>query len=359
MKAIGSTIETGVFMNRFGIGLLAFSFAAAAAAQSSLPNWTFAHPDATALIGIDIRNLRESSVGQSLAADFNKTSNFNKQGAGMFHFPGMELLQEIDQVFISSPGAKSANKKENPPFLILVTGHFMSEHVQQFLRGQHKTYGSVDIYSTGEGSKAANLAALDEKTILIGDTVSVRAAIDRRSQKTATPTPLLARANALARVNDFWLITNVSPSDFQPADMKFGEFIADVKGIETGISLHDGLNFELSLSTKSPEAAHAMAELLLQLTRESIKGKVDDQQAAEILRNLQVGSEDDRMQVKFALSKEELERQLRAMQAARALAAVPRSAAPRPKVEDSGPKSIKIFGLDEGIREIPLPPAKN
>src|SRR5712691_8831772 len=183
--------------------LVAFSvFAAAATAQSSPPSWNFAHPDATALIGIDVHNLREWAAAQSFGGDLDTG------GSGMLHFPGLELLKEIDQVFISSPGAervnngaKPANKKENPPFLVVVTGHFQADHVQQFLNGSHKKYRAVDVYSVGEGSNVTNLAALDERTILLGDATSLRGAIDRRNQQTTSPSALQARAAALAAVN--------------------------------------------------------------------------------------------------------------------------------------------------------------
>jgi len=337
--------------------LVAFSvFAAAATAQSSPPSWNFAHPDATALIGIDVHNLREWAAAQSFGGDLDTG------GSGMLHFPGLELLKEIDQVFISSPGAervnngaKPANKKENPPFLVVVTGHFQADHVQQFLNGSHKKYRAVDVYSVGEGSNVTNLAALDERTILLGDATSLRGAIDRRNQQTTSPSALQARAAALAAVNDFWLVTTVSPSDFQPASFKFAELVSEIKGIDTGFSVHDGFNFELSLATKSPEAAHAMAQQLFEQLRLLTDGKLDDQQAAELFRSLQIDG--DRLHVKFALSKDELERQLRTIQAARAPASAP--AAPKPKVEDSGPKTIKIFGLDDSVREIPFTAGRN
>src|SRR5712692_6061005 len=144
-------IEEALLMNRLGF-VSYILLAATAAAQSLLPSWSFAHPDAKALIGIDFRNLRESAAGQSFGGEFDKA------GPGMFQFPGMELLKEIDQVFISSPGAKPGNQKENPPFLFVVTGHFAADHVHQVLHGPHKTYRTVDIYSAGDGSNAANLA---------------------------------------------------------------------------------------------------------------------------------------------------------------------------------------------------------
>jgi cell division septation protein DedD len=336
-------------MNRLGFVLYILWAAAAAAAQSLPSNWSFAHPDATALIGIDVRILRESAAGQSFGSEFEKS------GLGMVHFPGMELLKEVDQVFLSSPGAKAVRKNENPPFLIAVTGHFAAEHLRQVLHGPHKIYRGVNIYTSGEGAKATNLAALDERTILAGDPVSLRGAIDRRSQRAAAPNALRERAAALAAANDFWLIATLSPEDFKAANAQFAPMASEINGLETGISVHDGFNLEMNLATRSPETAVMLSELVSTQVRQATAGKLDNQQAAEFLRALRIDSEGDRMRVKLALTKEEMERQIKTIQTARAAATAPKPQ-PKPKVEDNAPKTIKIFGLDDGVREIPLSP---
>ena len=123
---------------------------------------------------------------------------------------------------------------------------------------------------------------------------------------------------------------------------------SEIKGIETGISVHDGFNLEMTLATRSPETAAMLSELVSTQVRQATAGKLDNQQAAEFLRALRIDSEGDRMRVKLALTKEEMERQIRTMQSARAT-----------KVEDTAPKTIKIFGLDDGVREIPLSPKQN
>jgi hypothetical protein len=140
--------------------------------------------------------------------------------------------------------------------------------------------------------------------------------------------------------------------------MNFVPFLSDIKAVEAGLSVHDGLHLDVSVSTKSPETAQMLAGLVSQQLRQFPAGTVDEQ-TAELMRKVQVDSEGERARLTLALSKEELERQIQAAQTNRALAA----AAPRPvatvttipKEEDRGPKTIKILGLDDGIREIPLP----
>src|SRR5690242_16296879 len=208
-------------MNRLCVTFAALpSLAAALAAQSYPSAWNLAQPDAKALIGIDVRGLRQSPAAGSMGSSFDAST------LGMFHFPGAEILTDIDQVFISSPGVKPAGVKaapgagartgggaspagaiksgvqtpkvnENPPFLIVLTGHFPPAHLASLTQGTHHLYHTINVYSVSDDHKTA-FAALDSQTLLLGDEPSVRDAIDRRGQPPVNLNPLLVRAAAMA-----------------------------------------------------------------------------------------------------------------------------------------------------------------
>jgi hypothetical protein len=326
--------------------LLALSlFAASLTAQSVPAAWKLAHPDAKALIGVDVRSLRDSSIAQSWTKEIEKAST----GVSVFQFPGMDLLKDIDQVFISSPGGKTANPKENPPFLIVLTGHFDPSHLGFFLKGEHRVYKTVNIYGTAKKPNGMNFIQLDEQTLVLGDEASLHGAIDRRGQTAPVPEALLARASAMAAVHDFWLIATVSPSAFQPANMKLGGLLSEIRGIDTGFSLRDGFRLELGLTTKTPDGAQEMSRMLSEQMKAALAMNLDDQQSADLLRKLEVNSDGTRLGVKIALTKEEVDRAIRTAQSHRQIARAPRAPLP-----DDQPKTIKILGLDDGPREIPL-----
>lgn len=336
-------------MNRLVAGSFSCLFLVAQGIAQSPPladqPWRLIHPDATALIGANVRGIRESAVGQSLGSAFQKSS------FGMFNFPGLEFLSDIDNVLISSPGQKTPGAKGNPPFLIILTGHFPPDHVQTVLHGQHRPYHGIDIYPpSGDGN--ASMALIDESTLMIADGSSLEAAIDRRRASTNS-SALLKRATSLASANDAWIVVTVPPSAFQPSGLDLGKLVSSIRGVEAGIAFHDGFNLEVNLAMKDAEAARELAQQLSVQLLSAVSGKLDDQQAAELARKLQVGSQGSQMSVKFALSREELDRQIHSIQAARASAT---TLLPRP--EPKQPGTIKIFGLDEGTREIPLTPAK-
>jgi hypothetical protein len=320
-------------------------FAATAAAQSYPAAWKLAHPDAKALIGIDLRSLRESRTAQSLDGDIQQA------GIGMVKVPGMDLLKEIDRIFISSPGGKTANPKEDTPFLIVVTGHFAPDHVRELLHGPHRTYATVDIYGSPEAANMS-MARLDEGTLILGDEASLHGAIDRRNQARSTPDALLVRASTMAAHHDFWLIATMPPSAFQPANMNLGRFATEIQGIDLGFSLRDGFQLELGLATKAPDTAREITELISTQLKSALASNLDEQQGADIIRKLEINSDGARVGAKIALNKEEVDRMVRTARAARQNTPPPKPTPPPP----DKPNTIRIFGLDDGVREIPVGP---
>jgi len=355
-------------MRRFAAGLFCLvGVAATAAAQApaSWPKvWNLAHPNAAALIGIDVRGIRESALGQSLGNQL-KTAGAslpNIQGRGML--PGREFLNDIDRVLISSPGsktpapkppaAKPTAAKDNPPFLVILTGHFPAEHLRLFLKGEPHVYDTVDIYRPDPAGNSS-VARLDESTLLFGDTASVRAAIDRRNLNPKTPGPLSARAAAMAAANDFWIIATVTPSAFQPSNMNLGPMASDISGLEFGMSFRDAFKLDLSLATKNPESAQRMAQMLTAQMQVAMAGKLNNQQAAEMLRKLQITTDGNKIGVRIEASREEVERNIREMQKSPLFGAVSgmKPAPPSPK-----PGTIKVYGMEGGVREFPAEPPR-
>ena len=80
--------------------------------------------------------------------------------------PGREFLDDIDRVLISSPGSKTPAAKtaaakapnaakDNPPFLVILTGHFPAEHLQAFLKGEPHVQDTVDVYRPDPPAKSS------------------------------------------------------------------------------------------------------------------------------------------------------------------------------------------------------------
>ena len=337
-------------MNRLITAILLLALATCLPAQQPAPlTWELGHADATVLLGADIRSFRASQAGQSFNSQMQQ---MQKAGPMMFPFAGFQVLGDIDKVFLSSPGNKTAGSKENPPFLLVLEGTFPEDHLRLFRSGPIHLYRAIKIYGPSKSTNPS-LAIPDEHTILVGDEKSIRDAIDRHGRKIGAPSPLLERAAALAAKNDMWLIARDSISNLQPAGVAVNPMAAEVEGVEAGISARDGFVLELSIDTKTEAAARQLAQLLSSQVETALATKLDREQSAILMRSFRISSEGNRMALNFSLSKDELEQRMREMQSSPRAFTSP-SPAPAPK--SNTPRTVKIYGLDEGVREIPLQP---
>ncbi len=158
------------------------------------------------------------------------------------------------------------------------------------------------------------------------------------------------------------------------------QFASEIEAMEIGFSLRQGFGMDLNLSAKNESTVQFLAGLLgsqLQLAATQSK----DAQTADLLKKLSVSAQGKRLNLSLRLSEEEFERNIKALQSARmtpfgsaAPASAPaRTASPsgdvsifpppankssqsRPQAqpEPEGPRKIRIFGLEGGVKEIPL-----
>ena len=105
--------------------LLVWVMAAAVSASAQTNVWELGDPDAKLLLGIDLKKLRESTMGQAIREQMNTQavsagapSPFQSSMQAM----ALGLLEQIDRLYLSSPANPSTKTKSNPPFLLAVEG---------------------------------------------------------------------------------------------------------------------------------------------------------------------------------------------------------------------------------------------
>jgi hypothetical protein len=348
----------------------ALLLARAAAGMAETNSWDLSHPNAKLLIGIDLKGLRESAPGQLFRAEMKGQPQQLGPAALTLGF-----MEQIDSVLISSPALASANKPaatNNPPFLMVVEGTLPLQQILAFLPGTSHRYHDVEIF---RGAKATDtsIAMLDTRTILIGDEKSVLAAIDRRGHPLATLSPLMKRAKALAAAHEIWVIAADSLSKFQPAaagaaSPLMTQIASQIKGLDMGLAVHDGFQVEMNVTTESEALATEMAQLLsTQITAvlqsQAVQSPAASAQALEMVKKLHVETLGTDMRLSFALSSDEFAQQLRTAQAhmaERSSRTAAGSAGPvttqqiKLQPKPAAPGKVKIYGLDEGVREIQL-----
>ena len=348
--------------------LTLFAFCAAFATAQSHPSWwTYASPDATALVGIQWDALRNSPFASAVEAELSST--------GPLAFPDLECLQQARQIVISSPELLAAE-----------AGSFPAAAVNQQAQraGLHRlVYRGVTLWVPDSAEKPG-IAQMSEQIVLVGARKTLQSAVDRSLLETGRPySGLLQHAARFAQTGDLWVVAVRIPdplaSLFVPLDAHGSEF-------EGQVSLRNGLSVEASFDAASTDAAAAIADHL----------KQEAQTLPSFARSLDATSDRRTVNIELEASAEDVEAALRAAPAPPVAPAAPvaapapapkppavpavvtaasvpspkPAAAPGPLAQVAAaapltppqpepppqPQVIRIIGLDSGPKEIVVPP---
>jgi hypothetical protein len=340
--------------------------ASVASAESHPSWWTYASPDATALVGIHWENVRQSPFAEAVQAELS--------GPTSLGFPDLSCSRQARELVISAP-----------PLLAAEAGKFPTAEVQQqaTAAGLHRaTYKGVTLYLPAQATQLG-IAQMSETLLIVGERKTLERSVDRSLMTVGRPfSPLLARAARFSQTADLWVVSTQLPdalaSRFVPLDV-------DSDNFEGAVALRGGLNVEAIFDTASEQTAANVASIL-QKQAPGFPG---------IARGMHAAADSNRVIIDLAVSPEQLNAELRTPQqaapvapfvpaatavvefakaapavAAPATAAAPPAPAPAPqpapipvpvpaKVADASPvpQVIRIVGLDDGPKEIPFPSA--
>jgi hypothetical protein len=337
-----------------------------AAAQSEPALWRFVHPNAQALISIDWARIRQSPAGAMIRDTWLNSS-------ALPAIPGLELLNDIDRVLISSPGNSSSDESTQQPVLIVIHGRFDPARVRQIFThfgAKPQSYNSFQVYrpqgKDRKDGKDMAFLLFDPETILFGDSKSIFLTLDRNqfgppSQASAS---LLARAAAMDPNYDFWVIMDafeIMSNDSVAALLRGGDWASEAQGFEAGVNLRSGLAADITVRFSSDDVAKRVTTELTRVTNMAARDHRSGAPMQEIAKRMKFGSDGSAAKISLRLSEQELEKSAQAfaagLKAAQSAgnAASPSDAAPAPAPVPTAAKSvIRIEGLDEGPREIPF-----
>jgi len=290
--------------------LFGLSAGALALAESHPRAWSLASPDATSLVGIQWQNVRDSPFSEGFRAELG--------AGGSLDLPDFEWLRATDQVLIAGPEV-----------LVIATGAYHAEFLKSLPKGI--MYRNIAMHGTSK----ATVAMLNEQTLLIGPRKTVQAAIDRSLVEARRPNWLLAKGAALAVADDFWVVARKLPDPVAGAFLPLDALNDEVDTVEGGLSLRNGLRAHGVFRTASAARAKGVAEHLRRLLPEM----------PAIVRSMGVEAVDDEVKFDLAVTQTQLASGLKNPAAA---PEAPKTAEKKPE----GPQVIRIFGLDDGPREI-------
>ena len=178
---------------------------------------------------------------------------------------------------------------------------------------------------------------VNDTLLLIGWKETLQAAIDRSLLTTGRQmSPLLARGARLATNFDLWISATALPdplvSVFVPVDLETADF-------DGGLNARGGLLLDAHYSMGTPQDAAQSADYFRQAVPDF----------HPLLRGMNVIEDGEWVRLKLQVSPQELADQF-------VPARTPKTETVEAPPPPAKPRTVHIVGLDDGPREIPLPP---
>ncbi|MGH9673467.1 MAG: hypothetical protein ACRD44_09825 [Bryobacteraceae bacterium] len=357
-----------------GLGLCLTGVAIAAGSTSHPSFWRYAHPEAKVLVGVEWHRL----AGAALVDQLKKELPPGLTIRSIPNVGDLEMLKNIERVFLSSPGAPKG-KKETAKFVAAIQGRFDLTKVRQFIVKQGAApavHRGVALLISTKRNDDQCMALVSPQVLLVGNRAAVQAALDHHAAASphAQQNKLYHRAGELSAANDVWVVGTISPADLAGSDMPQAQMLKDVESFEAGLTLQTGLGLQVSLNTRTGEGAKALDAAIQGIMALVAMQGQDDPQAAEFLKKLKITSDQSRVSVAISVDQAELEKGIRSFRARAQRGEVARvdvrptatgvtianagpATAPAP-AEPARPQVIRIFGAEGGPREITLEPKR-
>jgi hypothetical protein len=253
----------------FAILPLSLALPAIAAVDPALLN--LAMPDAQALTGVLVDQVQSSPFGQHVVSQLHIDPTLNQ----IMSATGFDPRQDLHEIVAASASAPG----KPPTGLVIGRGVFQPSRISAaaVLAGATSSnYHGVDILTatdrygtpTGAALPTASAAFLDATIVVLGDTASVQAAIDRHIASAVFSGPLAQKAMQASAGNDIWFVTSQSPASFfagQTPDQSLGNLVNAFQAIQQtsgGVKFtSNSVNASLALVARSAQDAQALVDV--------------------------------------------------------------------------------------------------
>jgi len=293
---------------RFLAAMLMAATAAPAAVDPALLDLVM--PDAQVLAGMQVQQSLASPFGQYFLTQIPSNDGASKFATAT----GLDLRRDIREILVASVGGTIGAGQANPG-LILVRGTFDPARFAAVatLSGATVTPENGVLVITPPQNAGTSLAFLDSSTLVIGDRVSVKAAIARRAANARFAGPLAQQAQITSGANDAWITTLTPLAEFMkgantpvpPA------LLQSVGGISAGVHFEAGAVTLLGeVSTPSAQDAQSMADTLKFLTAMLQANKNQNPQAAQaaaVLQGAQFNVNGPVMRISLSVPEQQME----------------------------------------------------
>lgn len=295
-----------------------------------------AMPDAKVLMGIDVRHILASPVGEMVKAQLGSQT---PDMAKLMEWGGFDPFRDLDEILIASPGGQ-----KNRPALVAVRGSFNPVALTRQLKEAGTVLDVINGIEILAGPKpnrdtpVHGMAFLDASTVVAGDLASLRQAIHNRGAGVQINPEMRDEVEAISAQYELWLIAE-APSDALAGKLPSGDAsqMPQLKSFQSIRRFSGGLRFSpdmeiaaemLARSQKDAEELASAIRLLAGLFQAN-QAKEGSRAGPNLLDTLQITVEGSALRLSLTIPEAEL-REAFERQAAKAGTAPAQR--PRPKV---------------------------
>jgi hypothetical protein len=278
--------------------LAALLISTPAKAQESTA-WQYVHPDARILLGVEWQKAKASPTGKMVSRQI-----LNTPGAKVTS-SGMEILDLVDRVLLSSPGPRPGEAADKSPLVIVIEGKIDRTKIKKMMSDGTavERFKGVDLLvpPPSKGSEVV-IALLSDSMALMGDRMSIELVLDsaKKGEVPRVNPGLFERAHALAATNEIWAVASAPEGGFATgSEAGPAKQLEDIESMEFGMNLQQGLGLKLALGMKTQESAQGMAAMIQGLSMLAASDPKRNPQMAQLVKSLQVSS--DKKNVRFGM----------------------------------------------------------
>jgi hypothetical protein len=299
----------------FGQTLLVTTLLATSAAAAVDPALlALAPPDTKAFVGIQVDQAQSSSLGQYLLSHMDSDSGLDKFAT----LTGFDPRHDLSQVLIATNG------KQGPlgSAVIFGRGSFQPNKLSAAatLGGATRTtYSGIDLLTSKDANQTMQtLAFLDPTTVLVGDTASVRSAIDRYRTGTSFNGALAQRAGEVSGQYQAWFVA----SSVDELANNFGagggglpaNAMQSILTAAGGLKLTaDAVTVALEAVTRTDKDAQSLVDVvkfLASMVQTNRGTDANSQRAATLVDTASITSNGPTMRVSMAIPEKDVEQML-------------------------------------------------
>lgn len=341
-----------------GFTLTAFiATGAASAADPRLMNLVM--PDASIVAGVNVTNARITPFGQYVLSQM--TSTINQQMQSFVTATGFDPRQDVTEIVAASSGNITS-----PTGLAVAIGNFQVAQLAAAITVKTPDL-SVQLYNgttliTSTGKDGSYSIAFFGTTIAaVGDTASVKAAIDRSPNVNSINPALATQVQALSTTQDAWVVTTnpvstllagltgaapslttgATPTTASPMS-QFTQMFNSIQASSGGVKFGANVQITGQAITTDPANAKSLADVLTALASIAAMGAGQNPQMAsmaQLMQSLKVTADGTAINLALSVPESQLESILNSMKTPQAKPAA--KAAIRPAMT---PKADRVAG---------------